>query len=76
MKIILNQNVQEIGSVGQVIDVKDGYARNFLFPRGLAALATPANVKQVERQQAKRSQKKKTSAARPKDWPSRSPPSR
>jgi len=48
MKVILNQNVEGLGSVGDVVDVKDGYARNFLIPRNLVITATLKNVKVVE----------------------------
>ena len=40
MEVILQQDVQRLGTKGQVVQVKMGYARNFLFPRGLAAPAT------------------------------------
>ncbi len=53
MKIILQKNVETLGSVGEVILVKDGYARNYLIPNGLAILATESNVRTVERQKAK-----------------------
>lgn len=39
MKVILNQAVPKLGKQGQVVNVADGYARNFLFPRGMAILA-------------------------------------
>lgn len=45
MKILLQEDVEHLGSVGDEIDVKDGYARNFLIPRGKALHATPKNVK-------------------------------
>jgi len=53
MQVILNQNVEALGTVGQVVEVRDGYARNFLLPRGLAQSATPANVRIVEKQKKK-----------------------
>lgn len=53
MKVILKQTVPKLGKEGQVVDVSDGYARNFLFPRGLAVLATPGALKQLERKIAK-----------------------
>ena len=52
-KVILNANVETLGTVGQVVEVRDGYARNFLLPRNLAQAATPANVRLVEKQKAK-----------------------
>ena len=39
MKVILRQYFETLGKIGEVVDVKDGYARNFLFPRGLAYAA-------------------------------------
>lgn len=45
MKIILTKNVESIGNEGKVTDVRDGYARNFLIPRGLAVAATQGNLK-------------------------------
>ncbi len=43
MKVILNQAVPKLGKQGQVVTVADGFARNFLFPRGLATFGTRAN---------------------------------
>ena len=48
MKIILTQEVRSLGSPGDVVDVADGYARNFLIPRGLAQRATKGALKQVD----------------------------
>ena len=48
MKVILTQEVRTLGAPGDVIDVADGYGRNFLIPRGLARLATKGSLKQVE----------------------------
>ena len=49
MKLILVKDVERLGKRGDVVDVKDGFARNFLFPAGLARPNTPGNVKFVER---------------------------
>jgi large subunit ribosomal protein L9 len=43
MKVILNQDVDNLGQVGDIVKVRDGYARNFLLPRKLAALANEGN---------------------------------
>jgi len=48
MKIILTQEVRNIGAPGDVVDVADGYARNYLIPRGLALRATKGTLKQVD----------------------------
>ena len=48
MKVILTQDVDALGAVGQVVRVNPGYARNFLFPKRLAMPATPANLRKVE----------------------------
>ncbi len=51
MKVILQSDVAHLGSVGDLVNVSDGYGRNFLIPRGLAVLAVERNVKQLEHQQ-------------------------
>ncbi|MFA5388715.1 MAG: 50S ribosomal protein L9 [Candidatus Omnitrophota bacterium] len=61
MKVILTEDVKDIGSIGDILDVKDGFARNFLFPKNLAKEAVDANLKIVE------SLKKKKLAAQVKE---------
>ncbi len=51
MKVILSNDVKGTGKKGDVVKVAEGYARNFLLPKGLAKEATPANIKELERQQ-------------------------
>lgn len=53
MKLILKQGVESLGEAGQVVQVKDGYGRNYLIPQGLAYLASEANMKRIEEEQAK-----------------------
>lgn len=48
MKVILKEDVKSIGSMGQIIDVADGFARNYLVPRGLAVEANVKNIKSLE----------------------------
>lgn len=48
MQIILTKDVDTLGRAGDLIRVKPGYGRNFLLPRGLALLATAANIRQLE----------------------------
>jgi large subunit ribosomal protein L9 len=50
MKVILVQDVSKFGKSGSVIKVKDGFARNFLFPRNLAVAATSGNLKKAEQE--------------------------
>lgn len=57
MKVILKADVKSVGKKGEVINASDGYARNFLFPRGLAVEATEGNVKSLEA--VKENEKKK-----------------
>ena len=47
MEIILKEDVQNLGYADELVKVKDGYARNYLIPQGLAVLATPANKKML-----------------------------
>ncbi|GAB6182593.1 50S ribosomal protein L9 [Thermodesulfovibrio hydrogeniphilus] len=53
MKVILKDDVQGLGKAGQIVNVKDGYARNYLLPRGLALIADEKNVKLLEIQKKK-----------------------
>ena len=53
MKVILLSDQRHTGRRGEIVQVKPGYARNFLLPRGLASLATPGNIKSFEQQRAK-----------------------
>lgn len=53
MKVVLNQTLPKVGKAGQVVTVADGFARNFLFPRGMATLADKAMIAQLARQDAK-----------------------
>ena len=48
MEIILRQDYQGLGKTGDVVKVKDGYARNFLIPKGIAYLASKENKKRLE----------------------------
>lgn len=51
MKLILKQDVENLGEAGQVVDVKAGYARNYLLPQGLAYEASAANLRRMEEEQ-------------------------
>ncbi len=48
VRIILRQDIENLGEMGDVVDVKPGYARNYLLPQGFAYEATPANLKRHE----------------------------
>ena len=52
MKLILREDVENLGKGGELVEVKPGYGRNYLLPRGLAVLANPKNVKELEHQKA------------------------
>ncbi len=60
MKVVLIQDVPKLGKKGEVINASDGYARNFLIPRGLAKEATPEVLKQLEKE--KEEEKKRLEA--------------
>lgn len=49
MQIILQENIEKVGSRGEVVDVAAGYARNYLLPRKLALEASPGNLKRIEK---------------------------
>jgi large subunit ribosomal protein L9 len=52
MEIILRERVEKLGTKGDIVRVSDGYARNFLFPKKLAVLATTTNIRQIEQERA------------------------
>lgn len=54
MEVILNQDVEKVGKQGSVVKVKDGFARNYLIPRGLAVPKTKANLARIVQQQKKK----------------------
>ncbi|MBI4428160.1 MAG: 50S ribosomal protein L9 [Ignavibacteriales bacterium] len=65
MKVILRQDFEKLGQMGQVVDVKNGYARNYLFPRNIAYPATPSSLKMLEeekKQHAKKLDKERKSS--------------
>jgi large subunit ribosomal protein L9 len=65
MKIILKTDYENLGSAGDIKEVKDGYARNFLIPKGIAVVATPSNIKAYEeiKRQKRRKIEKETRQA-------------
>jgi large subunit ribosomal protein L9 len=60
MNVILLDKVENLGNIGDLVNVKPGYGRNFLIPQGKAALATARNIKEME---ARRAELEKTAAA-------------
>jgi large subunit ribosomal protein L9 len=67
VKVILTSDVKPLGSRGQVVDVKDGYANNYLLRQNLAVLATPGAVKQLEQQQNAKKRKQAEEVANAQD---------
>jgi large subunit ribosomal protein L9 len=60
MKIILKKEYELLGSIGQILEVKNGYARNYLIPNGIAVLANESSLKsyeEIKRQKSKKVQK-------------------
>jgi len=65
MKVILKEDVESLGKRGDTIKVADGYARNFLMPKGLAIAATSKSAQKIEHEKkliAKRAEKEKKNA--------------
>ena len=63
MKVILSKDVKDVGKVGDLVNVSEGFARNFLFPRKLAAEATEKRVKEWEHLKRVADAKKKKAVA-------------
>jgi large subunit ribosomal protein L9 len=55
VEVILRQDVEGVGKASSLIKVKEGFARNFLLPRGLAFIATPNNLKRIEEEKRQKS---------------------
>lgn len=53
MKVILRADVEKLGHLGDIVNVKPGYGRNYLLPQRLASLATPANIRVFEHERKK-----------------------
>jgi len=64
MKVILQQDVKGKGKKGELVNVSDGYARNFLLPRKLAVTATPENLSVMKQQDAARQKKMEADKAK------------
>jgi large subunit ribosomal protein L9 len=59
MRIILNQDIDNVGMASEIKEVKDGYARNYLIPQGMARVATPAAIAEAKRQEGLRRKQEK-----------------
>jgi large subunit ribosomal protein L9 len=57
VQLVLNQNVNKLGKTGDLVEVAPGYARNYLLPRKIGAIATPSLLKQVEHKREKERQR-------------------
>ncbi|MBU0474265.1 MAG: 50S ribosomal protein L9 [Bacteroidetes bacterium] len=57
MKVILRKNFNQLGQIGDLVNVKDGFARNFLFPRHIALIANPSNLRALEEEKKQASSK-------------------
>lgn len=53
MQVILRERIEKLGEAGEIVDVKPGYGRNYLIPRGLAYEATAANKRRIEAENAR-----------------------
>lgn len=63
MKLILQETVENLGQPGDLVDVKRGYGRNYLLPKGLAVIATAANERMVEALREKRVERENAAVA-------------
>ena len=59
MKIILSKDHEKLGKLGEVVDVKEGFARNFLIPQNIAFAATDGNMKAFEEEKKQRGEREK-----------------
>ncbi len=58
MKVLLCEDVEKLGWLGDVVEVKEGHARNYLLPQGLAKVATEANIRAIADEKARRAQER------------------
>ncbi len=57
VEVVLKENLKHLGSIGDVVRVRRGYARNYLLPRGLAVVASRGNVRQIDHEKAVQAQR-------------------
>ncbi|MHC4292772.1 MAG: 50S ribosomal protein L9 [Planctomycetota bacterium] len=58
MKVLLCEDVNELGWLGDVVEVNDGYARNYLLPQGIAKKASDSNIRAIAKEKEKRAEKR------------------
>lgn len=63
MKVIVIKDTKNVGKKGEIKNVSDGYAKNFLIPNGIVMEATPANIRDLERKKAADAEKRATDKA-------------
>lgn len=68
VKVLLCEDIERLGWLGDVVEVKTGYARNYLLPQGLAKVATEVNVKAIADEKTKRAELRKSERVRLEDW--------
>ena len=64
MKVLLCEDIERLGWLGDVVEVKNGYARNYLLPQGRAKIATDTNIKALADEKQKRAEQRKTERVR------------
>jgi large subunit ribosomal protein L9 len=64
MKVLLCEDIDRLGWLGDVVEVKTGYARNYLLPQGLAKVANEAGIRAIAEEKAKRSEQRKLDGKR------------
>ena len=69
MQVILLERVAKLGQMGDVVDVKPGYARNFLLPQGKALNASEGNIAKFESEKAQLEARNLEPAKKPTHWP-------
>ena len=58
MKVLLYADIDKLGWLGDIVDVKDGYARNYLLPQGLATVPSEANLREIAEEKSKRAEQR------------------
>jgi large subunit ribosomal protein L9 len=58
MKVLLCEDIKKLGWLGDIVEVNEGYARNYLLPQGLAKVATEGNVRSIAKEKAKRAEQR------------------